>query len=148
MRSDEQVLSALMPKSSRGYAEGLRMYDAMKEKSGEESVTASKKLQSLNMAKSLGKGIGMDMPAELKSAGVPSQSQQVKNIQGRAVYNNGSTWIDAYIRKKKYARTVQIRYASEAYFNLLKDKPKIAEFLALGRNVRFVFGDVLYEIGE
>lgn len=148
MRQDETVMQQFAPRSSEVYEESKREYDALKQKSGAPSVSASRKVQSLNMAKNIDKDMAIAMPRGKGTSGYTTQSQQLKNIQGRAVYNNGSFWLDSYVPKKKYAKTVQIKYASEAYFKLLNEKPQTGEFLALGRNVRFVFDTVLYEVQE
>ena len=74
--------------------------------------------------------------------------QQVKNIQGRAIYNNGSFWVDSGIQQLKSPKVKRIQFGSDEYFKLLTDEPMSAQYLALGQNVRFVLNNQLYEIHE
>ncbi len=75
-------------------------------------------------------------------------ASQVRNIQGRAVYQNGNQWIDLYAQQKPQAKETKIQFASKAYFVLLQKHPQTSQFLALGRNVCFVYKNQLYEIYE
>jgi hypothetical protein len=72
----------------------------------------------------------------------------VKNIQGRAVYNIENNWVDSQIQQKKTQKSKRIQFASSEYFDLIDKEPLSAQFLALGKNVRFVLNDTLYEIYE
>ena len=74
---------------------------------------------------------------------------QMRNVQGRAVYQVGSNWVDSKLQTEKRANaTRRIKFASAAYFELLSNEPKAAPFLALGRNVSFVLKDEVYEVFE
>jgi Ca-activated chloride channel family protein len=122
-----------------------RSYSEMKGKEGSGSVAASKQVQAMNdtsnleqYARVVGGQVGQNR----------SMQTQVRNVLGRAMYQNGNTWIDPAVQSKKYKHTVQIKYNSEEYFKLLKDKPLSAKFLALGQNVKFVLEDTLYEVTE
>ena len=46
------------------------------------------------------------------------------------------------------AKRSRIAFNSDAYFNLLAMEPKVAQWLALGRNVQFVLNNTIYEIYE
>jgi Ca-activated chloride channel homolog len=122
-----------------------RSYAEMKDKEGSGSVTASKSVQSLNDARNLEQPQQLDIIAGDNGR---KSTQQVRNILGRAMYQNGNAWIDPAIQKKGYRKNVQIQYGSEEYFNLLKEKPLTARFLALGQNVKFILEDTLYEVTE
>ncbi len=75
-------------------------------------------------------------------------TQQVRNIQGRAIYQSGKFWVDSELQKHKAKNEKRIQFNSDEYFKLLKDKPETAQFLALGQNVRFYFDNTFYEIYE
>ena len=122
-----------------------RSFLDMKSKEGSGSVAASKSVQSLNDARNLEQNIQSETVAGEKG---PMSTQQIRNILGRAMYQNGNMWIDPAVQKKSYRKNVQIKYGSEDYFILLQEKPVIARFLALGQNVKFVFDDTLYEVNE
>ncbi|MCK5223072.1 MAG: VWA domain-containing protein, partial [Candidatus Aminicenantes bacterium] len=150
-REIDKVQQVLAP--SAADAEGFARYGAeesasLKEKTGRNSVRASKEVQSLNMAKNYaetrqgkkrlhfvtGKGDKLTI------------GRQMKNIQGRAVYFNGNLWIDSDVHLKKYSSKSRIRFGGEEYFTLLKKFPAAAQFLALGRNLQFIHKGTLYEV--
>ena len=73
---------------------------------------------------------------------------QVRNVKGRAVYNSGKFWIDSKLQAQKMGKIIRIKFASEKYFNLLKEEPETAQFFALGRNLKFSLNNKIYEIYE
>lgn len=125
-------------------------YDAMKEKSGEESVIVSEEFQGLNQASNYFETKqGSGRMGYLDDNGLERNLvQQVRNIQGRAVYQSGKFWIDSELQKRKTKDERRIQFNSEEYFKLLNDKPGTAQFLALGQNVRFFYDNTFYEIYE
>ncbi|GMR24946.1 MAG: hypothetical protein BMS9Abin39_0218 [Ignavibacteria bacterium] len=125
-------------------------YDAMKEKSGDKSVTVSKEFLGLNQASNFAETKqGNDRMNYVDDNGFERNlTQQVKNIQGRAVYQNGKFWVDSELQKHKTRYENRIQFNTDEYFKLLKDNPGTAQFLALGQNVRFFYDDVFYEIYE
>ncbi|MCH8328948.1 MAG: hypothetical protein IIB81_00980 [Nanoarchaeota archaeon] len=125
-------------------------YDAMKEKSGNRSVTISKEFQGLNQASNFAEtkqGSGR-MNYKDDEGYERNLSQQVKNVQGRAIYQSGKFWVDSELQKRKTKYEKRIQFNTDEYFKLLNDKPETAQFLALGQNVRFYFDDTFYEIYE
>ncbi len=148
---DEQTIGNITPKASPLRKKAKSAYSKLlKEKSGSASVRASEKVQSLNYAESMNSKLlyDEDMSFKDKEGNDQNLSQQFKNIQGRAIYNTGSFWVDSYIQTKKYNKMLRVQYASKDYFKLLNEYPKIAEFYALGQNVKFVFNNIVYEIFE
>ena len=79
---------------------------------------------------------------------VQNVSAQVKNIQGRAIYNVGKFWVDSRVQQQKNQQINRIQFASSEFFDLLKKRPLSAQFLALGKNIRFVLDNTIYEIYE
>jgi hypothetical protein len=75
-------------------------------------------------------------------------TQQLRNIQGRAVYQSGKFWVDSELQNQKAKNQKRIQFNSTDYFKLLKDKPETSQFLALGQNVRFHYDNTFYEIYE
>ncbi|MEJ2495335.1 MAG: hypothetical protein P8Y79_13515, partial [Ignavibacteriaceae bacterium] len=125
-------------------------YDAMKEKSGTESVIVSEEFQGLNQAGNLSETQqGSGRMNYVDSEGFQRNLvQQVRNIQGRAVYQSGKFWVDSELQKRKTKNERRIQFNSDEYFKLLNEKPETARFLALGQNVRFFYDDIFYEIYE
>jgi len=125
-------------------------YDAMKEKSGDRSVTVSEEFQGLNQATNYAEtkqGSGrMDYIDD--NGHQQNLTQQVRNIQGRAIYQSGKFWVDSDLQNQKMKNQTRIQFNTDEYFKLLKDKPETAQFLALGQNVRFYYDNTFYEIYE
>lgn len=125
-------------------------YDAMKQKSGDRSVTVSEEFQGLNQASNVNEtrqGSGR-MNYKDSQGNEINLTQQVRNIQGRAVYQSGKFWVDSELQKQKVKNQKRIQFNSNEYFKLLKDKPETSQFLALGQNVRFYYDNTFYEIYE
>jgi Ca-activated chloride channel family protein len=123
-------------------------FDAMKQKSGDRSVTASEEIQNLNGASNYAEtkqGSGR-MNYKDSEGNEMNLTQQVRNIEGRAVYQSGKFWVDSELQNQKANNQKRIQFNSDEYFNLLKAKPETAQFLALGQNVRFYYDNTFYEI--
>ncbi len=73
-------------------------------------------------------------------------SQQVRVVNGRAFYQNGSTWSDGTAQSQQNLKQKQIAFNSEEYFALLKQYPQAAPWLSLGNEVEVVLDDTLYTI--
>jgi Ca-activated chloride channel family protein len=72
--------------------------------------------------------------------------QQSRFVNGRAFYQNGKQWIDAGAQRLTNRQRVQ--FNSPEYFELLKNHPEAAPWLALGQNVQVALGDTVYDITE
>ena len=96
-------------------------FDAMKEKSGDRSVTASEELQGLNQASNYGEtkqGSGRMMYVD--ETGIERNlTQQVRNVQGRAVYQSGKFWVDSELQNQKVKNEKRIQFNSDEYFKFL-----------------------------
>ena len=125
-------------------------FNAMKQKSGDQSITASEEVQGLNNAGNYyeTKQGSTRMNYKDSNGNEYNLSQQVRNIQGRAIYQSGKFWVDSELQNQKVKNQKRIQFNSDEYFKLLKDKPGTAQFLALGQNVRFYFDNTFYEIYE
>ena len=73
-------------------------------------------------------------------------SQQCKVVNGRAFYQNGSTWTDAQVQTKQDLKRREIAFNGDDYFALLRTHPDAAPWLSLGNEVDVVIGDTLYVI--
>ena len=73
-------------------------------------------------------------------------TQQSKFVNGRAFFQNGKQWIDA--GAQNIAKRQRVQFNSDEYFDLLKDHPEAAPWLALGQNVVLTLGDTVYQISE
>jgi Ca-activated chloride channel family protein len=136
-----------MPEAKREY-EGD--YDAMKEESGDRSVVVSEEFRKLNEAKNQAEtqqGSGRMQYID-ENGYEQNLSQQVKNVFGRAFYQNSKFWVDSELQKQKTKEEKRIQFNSDEYYKLLNEKPETSQFLALGQNVRFFYDNTFYEIYE
>ncbi len=146
-RKIERVQQVLAP--SAADVEGFLKYGAeelssLKEKTGRNSVRASEEVQSLNMAKNYSETQQGKKRLHLVTGRTDKLflGPQIKNVQGRAIYFNGDLWIDSDVHIKKYLNKIKIKFGGEEYFKLLRRFPVTAEFLALGRNIQFIFEEI------
>jgi Ca-activated chloride channel family protein len=152
LHSKDQTLGGIVGRDTAFEARNQEEFSNMKVKTGAPSVRASKEVQQLNEASVY----AQTQPGKArlnfrdKKGGKKNLTQQVKNIQGRAIYNTGDVWVDSLIQSQsqKNTKAKRIQFASTKYFELLKKEPESAEFLALGKNIRFVINNILYEIYE
>lgn len=132
-------------KTGREGSYNARMSKKLKDASALDSVAAETSAQAKE-------AIAAAAPApsdELKARGdLDAVQQKARIVQGKAFYQNGAQWIDPENQQKKAAKNRRIRFASEEYFKLLTENADTAQWLALGRNVQFTFGDTFYEIVE
>ncbi|HJQ39301.1 MAG TPA: VIT domain-containing protein [Thermoanaerobaculia bacterium] len=150
LRPEHQTLNAIAPQAKLG-ARMKGDYDAMQKKAGAPSVQASKEVEALkNAQNSMQIGQGQSRMNYTDAKGKQQNlGSQMRNVQGRAVYQVGSNWVDSRLEATKKTNAARrIKFASAAYFELLTNEPKAAPFLALGRNVSFVLKDQVYEVFE
>ncbi len=125
-------------------------YFRMQDKSGRGSVEVSEEFQNLNSATNYSQTQqGKDRLSYKDSKGnLQNLSQKVKNVLGRAVYQQDNYWIDSELQKQETKNKKRIKFNSDEYFALINKEPATAQFLALGQNVRFYHNNVFYEVYE
>lgn len=123
-------------------------YFRMKDKSGRGSVEVSEDFQGLSSATNYRQTQqGKDRLSYKDSKGnLQNLSQQVKNVLGRAVYQQDKFWVDSELQKRETKNVKRIQFNSDEYFTLLNKEPETAQFLALGQNVRFYHKNIFYEV--
>lgn len=147
---NSQTLGNMQRRSSDFMEKSSDEYKSFFLDSGEESVRLSSESQELNSAYNMKQIIqGEDRLVVTDNEGIIfNVNDQIKNIQGRAFYNSGTFWNDSKLQAEQNLDTVRIQFASSKYFDLIEEEPDSVEFLALGRNVRFVMNNRIYEIYE
>jgi hypothetical protein len=75
-------------------------------------------------------------------------SQQNQFVGGKNFFQNDKQWIDAAVQSNAKAKVVRIQFGSPEYFNLAATNSMALPWLALGQNVQFVLGNVVYDIYE
>jgi Ca-activated chloride channel family protein len=72
--------------------------------------------------------------------------RQIRNVGSKTFYSSGSTWYDSLFKEGDAANAKTIKFLSPEYEALLKEKPGIAKYLALGEEMYVVYEGVLYHI--
>ncbi|MHC4598307.1 MAG: hypothetical protein ACYS47_04815, partial [Planctomycetota bacterium] len=112
--------------------------EAPEEDSGEKAVGYSQALKKL-------KGAKKAESADEESAGRPVVG--VRTVAGKSFRWRNGTWVDQdYDEKGFEGKTVKVEYMSAEYFDLLKKKPVLGPFFALGKKVKVLHEGVLYEV--
>lgn len=150
LRPQDQTLAQVTEGDMAFEQRNREEYANMKLKGGAGSVQASKDVQTLNEAFNYAQSRPGQARLQYsdKKGQMQGLGQQIRNIQGRAVYNTGNLWVDSHIQAQKTKNTERIQVFSTRYFELLKKETQAAQFMALGKNVRFILNDTLYEIYE
>ncbi|MBN2353307.1 MAG: VWA domain-containing protein [Spirochaetales bacterium] len=127
-----------------------REFESLKDTSGASGNAASGEVQSLRQAQSndASKTSAPRLTFTDEGGRTTDVQTRIKQVNGRAFYNSGREWNDADIQNQKAKKTNRVQFASTEYWNLLKNKPETARYLALGTNVRFMLDGELYEIYE
>jgi len=148
---DEQTLGQVAEEDKKFAENNFQDYSSMKSKTGAGSVQASRDFQQLNTAANAPQAqVGRSrLNYKDREGNTRNVTAQIKNIQGIAVYNTGKSWVDSRLQQQKKKQAVnRIQFGSSAYFKLLTTEPLSAPFLSLGKNVRFVLKNQVYEIHE
>lgn len=150
MDNENQIINNMINHDDKVFEQNKKEYKGIKNKDGMEGVRSSKEIQILNKASNYQEtlqgesrlGINNDNGKQTNLSNI------IKNIQGRSFYQVKNTWIDIKIQEIKHKSRNIIKFASKEYFELLKKYPDIKQILALGKNIKFVFNNKIYEIVE
>jgi hypothetical protein len=75
------------------------------------------------------------------------RSAAVKNVAGKTFYlREGDVWTDAEFKTDAKLAETSVAFGSDAYFDLLKREPKLADYFALGERVVVVFKGRVYRV--
>jgi Ca-activated chloride channel homolog len=75
-----------------------------------------------------------------------SLSSAVRTVGGKTFYLREGVWTDAEFKPEARLPETAMKFASDEYFALLKQKPRLADFFALGERVVVVFEGKVYRI--
>jgi Ca-activated chloride channel family protein len=140
-------------------AEVSKAWDGFKEKKdGADAVANARSQNAFKFAEQSGASINYGAAESLRgfALNVPSApgesdrltqyTRQSKFVNGRAFFQNGKQWIDA--NAQNLSKRQRVQFNSEAYFDLLKQHPEAAPWMALSQNVVLALDDTVYEISE
>ena len=100
----------------------------------------------MQAGRGLGKAIAPAASADTGYRVNRNYDQQVRFVNGRAFYQNGSIWNDSSSQSKRKLIPRKIAFNSEAYYELIRSNSDAAQWLSLGREVDIVIDDTLYSI--
>ena len=76
-----------------------------------------------------------------------SRSAAVRNVGGKTFYfREGDVWTDAEFKLEAKLPETALVFGSDAYFELLRREPKLADYFALGERVVVVFKGRVYRV--
>ncbi len=140
-------------------AEVSKAWDGFKEKKdGADAVANARSQNAFKFAEQSGasinygaaeslRGFALNAPsAPAESDRLAQYTRQSKFVNGRAFFQNGKQWID--VNAQSATKRQRVQFNSEAYFDLLKQHPEAAPWMALGQNVLLALDDTVYEITE
>jgi Ca-activated chloride channel family protein len=84
---------------------------------------------------------------DAERADTQGRSSAVRNVGGKTFYlREGEVWTDAEFKADAKLAETPVAFGSEAYFDLLKREPKLADYFALGERVVVVFKGRVYRV--
>ena len=104
---------------------------------GNEAVTFSKKKAELREAEKLS--------TVTRSS---DSASQIRQVAGKTFYLRDGVWTDSEFKADAKLPLVKLKFASDEYFNLIGQEPKIAECFALGQRVVVVWKGKVYQVEE
>ncbi len=72
----------------------------------------------------------------------------LNRIAGKTFYLNNNVWQDSEFKAEAKLAEVKVKFASDEYYKLLKDEPRLTEFLSQGTNVIVVWNGKVYRVTE
>jgi len=103
---------------------------------GKDAVDFSKSKEELRRADKIG-GISS-----------PGSSNQIRQVAGKTFYLIDGVWTDSEFKADAKLPVVTLKFASDEYFNLIGQEPKLAECFALGQRVVVVWKGKVYRVEE
>ena len=70
----------------------------------------------------------------------------IQRIGGKTFYLQNGVWTDSEFKSDSKLPEIKLAFGSDAYFELLKQKSKLAEYFALGEQVVVVFEGKVYRV--
>jgi Ca-activated chloride channel family protein len=75
-----------------------------------------------------------------------SNSAAIKTAGGKTFYLREGVWTDSEFKAGATLPETSVKFGSDAYFALLKQKPRLAEYFSLGERVVVVFEGRIYRV--
>jgi len=86
--------------------------------------------------------------ADKVSSGGGSTGNQMRQAAGKTFYLRDGIWTDSEFKAEDKLPVVTLKFASDEYFNLIGQEPKLAECFALDKRVTVVWKGKVYRVEE
>lgn len=73
-------------------------------------------------------------------------SSLIRSVGGKTFYLRNDAWTDSEFKTGTALPETVVKFGSEQYFALLKQKPQLANFFSLGEQVVVVFEGRVYKV--
>jgi Ca-activated chloride channel family protein len=135
-------------------AEWLRRETAGKAAEGQKAVGESKAMKQLGAesapsAPPPSAGAAADVAeqvAQEKGYGDSDLQRRLRNIGSKTFYAAGDVWYDSLFREGDEKKARAVKFMSAEYLKLLDEKPALAKFLSLGREIYVQFEGTWYHV--
>ncbi|MCI0337173.1 MAG: VIT and VWA domain-containing protein [Acidobacteria bacterium] len=77
-----------------------------------------------------------------------SSASKMRQITGKTFYLLDGVWTDSEFKEAARLPVVNLKFASDVYFNLIGQEPKLADYFALGKRVVVVWKGKVYRVDE
>jgi len=77
---------------------------------------------------------------------VETGSSAIRTAGGKTFYLREGIWTDSEFKADSTLPVTTVKFGSEEYFNLLKQKPRLGEFFSLGERVIVIFEGKVYKV--
>jgi hypothetical protein len=82
----------------------------------------------------------------LKSMVIVKNTATNQFVGNKNFFRQGSNWVDADYKSEARLPETNVKFASDEYFELAKREKGVAQYLALGEEVTFVWKNRVYRI--
>jgi Ca-activated chloride channel family protein len=89
-----------------------------------------------------------EMKGADKVSNTPASTSQMRQVAGKTFYLRDGVWTDSEFKADARSPVVTLKFASDEYFNLIGQEPKLAECFALGQRVVVVWKAKVYKVEE
>ena len=155
LESRDQLLNTRVQSAQPQTLEEIQVtYDSgINQSTGNGSVIASKRNQKLKKSENATKIRTEDVELDYvtNTGQTMNLASDIRNVNGRAFYQNNGEWVDANIplnKANKKRKVNRVAFNSKEYFTLIKNNPEVVDYLSLGRNIRFELNEEVIEIYE
>jgi Ca-activated chloride channel homolog len=70
----------------------------------------------------------------------------IRTVGDKTFQLKGEEWVDTQLKDSSTLPRIEVRFASEEFFNLIAKEPKLADFFSLGKKVVVVFRGKVYKV--